>query len=95
MSSKSEGSSRDQGAAQQPEEMTEHTLRRIIGERRDKAEKLRAGGHNPYRNDFVPSHSCAEIRDRYQDTRPAADESAAPAGRKGEDGGKDSGKDKD
>ncbi|WP_428266801.1 lysine--tRNA ligase [Haliangium sp.] len=49
----------------------EHTLERIVGERRDKANELRARGHNPYRNDFAPTHSCAAVRARYQDTQPA------------------------
>ena len=57
------------GAAQSAEE-TEHTLRRIIGERRDKAGELRKRGHNPYRNDFEPSHRCAEVRAKYDGTRP-------------------------
>jgi lysyl-tRNA synthetase class 2 len=51
-------------------ERPEQTLHRIIGERRDKASELRALGENPYRNDFRPSHSCAEARARYEDTKP-------------------------
>jgi lysyl-tRNA synthetase class 2 len=51
-------------------ERPEQTLHRIIGERRDKASELRAAGENPYRNDFRPSHSCAEVRARYEGTQP-------------------------
>jgi lysyl-tRNA synthetase, class II len=46
------------------------TLDRIIRERRDKAAALREAGYNPYRNDFVPNASCAEIRARYEPTKP-------------------------
>ncbi len=51
-------------------ERPEQTLHRIIGERRDKASELRALGENPYRNDFRPSHSCADVRARYEGTQP-------------------------
>ena len=50
---------------------SERTLDRILNERRDKAERLREHGRNPYRNDVAPSHSCAEVRVRYADTKPA------------------------
>ena len=52
-------------------ERPEQTLHRIIDERRAKADELRALGENPYRNDFRPSHSCAEVRARYEGTQPA------------------------
>ena len=48
------------------------TLGRIMGERREKVARARAAGRNPYRNDFRPTHSLAEIRSRYEPTRPAA-----------------------
>jgi lysyl-tRNA synthetase class 2 len=51
-------------------ERPEQTLHRIIEERRAKADELRALGENPYRNDFRPSHSCAEVRARYEGTQP-------------------------
>ena len=46
------------------------TEERITDERRAKAGNLRAAGRNPYRNDFRPSHSCAEVRKRYEGTKP-------------------------
>jgi lysyl-tRNA synthetase, class II len=48
------------------------TLRRIMGERRDKAQRLAVAGHNPYRNDLRPSHDLATIRARYEPTRPTS-----------------------
>jgi lysyl-tRNA synthetase, class II len=51
-------------------ESSETTLHRIIGERRDKAHALREQGLNPYRNDFAPTHSCAEVRRMYEGTMP-------------------------
>src|SRR6185503_2442101 len=47
------------------------TLARIIGERKEKAAALRASGRDPYRNDFRPSHTIAEVRARYEPTKPA------------------------
>jgi lysyl-tRNA synthetase class 2 len=52
-------------------ERPEQTLHRIIDERRAKADELRALGENPYRNDFRPTHSCAEVRARYESTQSA------------------------
>lgn len=46
------------------------TLSRIMRERREKAAALHDAGHNPYRNDFTPSDACADIRDRYDGTKP-------------------------
>ncbi|HWM84199.1 MAG TPA: lysine--tRNA ligase [Kofleriaceae bacterium] len=43
-----------------------------MAERRVKAGRLRDAGHNPYRNDIRPTHTCAEIRARYEPTRPQA-----------------------
>src|SRR5687768_2875556 len=51
---------------------TEGTLARIMAERREKVARARAAGRNPYRNDIVPTHSAAEVRRRYEPTRPAA-----------------------
>ncbi len=53
----------------------ERTIDRIIHERRGKADALREGGCNPYGNQFRPSHSCQEIRSRYEGTKP---ETSAP-----------------
>ncbi|ACY16474.1 lysine--tRNA ligase [Haliangium ochraceum] len=53
------------------QERPEQTLHRIIGERRDKAAELRDLGQNPYRNDFRPTHQCAEVRAKYEGTQPS------------------------
>jgi len=58
-------SSREPGAP-------ESTLDRIIGERKDKAAALARAGRNPYRNDVFPTETIAEVRGRYDATRPAA-----------------------
>jgi lysyl-tRNA synthetase class 2 len=55
----------------------EQTLRRIMGERREKARRLASSGNNPYRNDLGPTHDLAAIHDRYDRTKPAADAPAA------------------
>jgi lysyl-tRNA synthetase, class II len=47
-------------------------LDKIMGERRQKAESMRAAGQNPWANDWKPSLSLAELRARYQGTRPTA-----------------------
>jgi lysyl-tRNA synthetase class 2 len=60
-----------EAANEAPDAQSEHTLRRIMAERREKAEALRERGHNPYRNDFKPSATCAEVRARYQGSQPA------------------------
>jgi len=52
-------------------EAPESTLARIIGERRDKAAALRGAGKSPYRNDLRPSQTLAEVRGRYEATKPA------------------------
>ncbi|MEZ4367221.1 MAG: lysine--tRNA ligase [Kofleriaceae bacterium] len=54
----------------QGESEPESTLDRIIGERRAKASALRAGGRNPYDNTWAPTHTVAEVRARYEPTRP-------------------------
>jgi len=48
----------------------EKTLDRIIAERRAKAAALREAGRNPYGNDFRPSATIAEVRARYEATKP-------------------------
>jgi lysyl-tRNA synthetase class 2 len=50
---------------------SEGTLARMMAERREKVARARQAGRNPYRNDIGPSHSCAEVRRRYEPTRPA------------------------
>ena len=49
----------------------ESTLDRIMHERRDKAAALRAAGRNPYDNTFRPEISLADVRARYEATKPA------------------------
>jgi len=49
----------------------EKTLDRIIAERRQKGRLLAESGRNPYGNGFRPTATCAELRERYQDTKPA------------------------
>ncbi|HTE55691.1 MAG TPA: lysine--tRNA ligase [Kofleriaceae bacterium] len=56
-------------------EAAEGSLGRIMAERREKAARIREGGRNPYRNDVRPTHTCGEVRARYEPTRP---EPAAP-----------------
>jgi lysyl-tRNA synthetase, class II len=48
----------------------ESTLDRIMDERRAKARALRDAGSDPYRNDIGPAVALAEVRARYQATRP-------------------------
>jgi lysyl-tRNA synthetase class 2 len=57
-----------------PPEQPETTLARIMDERRAKATALREAGSDPYRNDIGPAISLAEIRTRYQATKPATPE---------------------
>ncbi|MDB4953411.1 MAG: lysyl-tRNA synthetase [Myxococcales bacterium] len=59
-------------------EQPEGTLERIIGERRAKATAMRAGGIDPYRNDVFPKDSLAEVRARYEATKPEPQVKAAP-----------------
>jgi lysyl-tRNA synthetase class 2 len=55
-----------------PTDPPETTLARIMDERRGKARALRTAGSDPYRNDVGPAISLAEVRARYQPTRPAS-----------------------
>ncbi len=48
----------------------ESTLERIMAERAGKADRLRAAGHHPYRNDVKPTHTVASVRARYEPTKP-------------------------
>jgi lysyl-tRNA synthetase class 2 len=62
-----------------PPEQPETTLARIMEERRGKARALRKAGSDPFRNDIGPAVTLAEVRDRYQATKPPpADPAAAP-----------------
>jgi lysyl-tRNA synthetase class 2 len=54
------------------------TLARMMAERREKVARARAAGRNPYRNDLAPSHSCDEVRRRYQATRPPEGAAGGP-----------------
>jgi lysyl-tRNA synthetase class 2 len=49
---------------------------RIIGERRSKAQAMRAAGQHPYANDWKPEITLAALRARYEGTRPTT-----PAGK--------------
>jgi hypothetical protein len=53
-------------------EPPESTLDRIVGERRDKAAALRAGGADPFRNDVGPTVAISALRVRYEATKPTA-----------------------
>jgi lysyl-tRNA synthetase class 2 len=53
-----------------PQEPTSSNLDRIIGERRAKAEALRAAGSHPFRNDIGPAISIASVRAKYEPTKP-------------------------
>jgi lysyl-tRNA synthetase, class II len=69
---------------------TEGTLARIMAERREKVARARAGGRNPYRNDIGPTHSAAEIRRRYEPTRPPSvdDDAGRQAAQTDDDAGR-------
>ncbi|MBZ0238107.1 MAG: lysine--tRNA ligase [Deltaproteobacteria bacterium] len=47
-----------------------------MAERAEKANRLRAAGHHPYRNDVKPTHAIADVRAKYEPTKPAT-----PAGK--------------
>jgi lysyl-tRNA synthetase, class II len=64
-----------------PPDQPESTLERIMDERREKGRSLRAVGSHPYRNDVGPSSAIAEVRARYEPTRPAPPAAEAPAPR--------------
>jgi len=71
-----------------PPEQPEKTLDRIMDERRGKAKALRDAGSHPYRNDLRPAISLAEVRARYQATKPAPAEPPAAKGARPEKGEK-------
>src|SRR5438552_667194 len=48
----------------------EKTLDRIMQERREKGQALRAAGSEPYRNDVFPTTTLAEVRAKYGATKP-------------------------
>jgi lysyl-tRNA synthetase class 2 len=48
----------------------ESKLDALMAERRAKASALREAGHHPYRNDIGPKQTNAEVRARYEATRP-------------------------
>jgi lysyl-tRNA synthetase class 2 len=48
----------------------ESKLEQLIAERREKARALRASGNDPYRNDVRPNVAIADVRARYEPTRP-------------------------
>jgi len=72
--------------AQGPEDVN-----RLIQQRQLKAQQLREAGHNPYRNDFQPTHTTADVLQRYAgleppeggtpDAAPLSDDRFAVAGR--------------
>jgi len=57
-------------SSSRPPDSPESTLDRIIGERRAKATTLRAAGSDPYRNDLGPAITLAEVRAKYEPTKP-------------------------
>ncbi len=59
--------------ASRPEDQPESTLDRIIGERREKAARLRTAGSDPYRNDVGPAISLAAVRTLYAASKPEAE----------------------
>jgi lysyl-tRNA synthetase class 2 len=65
--------------ATSPPEQPESTLERIMEERRAKAHALREAGSDPYRNDVGPTTAIAEVRARYEPTRPETPAPRDPA----------------
>jgi lysyl-tRNA synthetase class 2 len=63
-----------------PPEQPEKTLDRIMDERRGKAKALRDAGSDPYRNDLGPAITLADVRARYQATKPPPADPAAARG---------------
>ena len=58
--------------------LPEKTLDRIMQERREKGQALRAAGSDPYRNDIGPALTLAEVRARYESTKPPPAEKPVP-----------------
>ncbi len=63
------------------DESDPETLQRIIGERKNKAESMRAAGANPYANDWKPDTTLAKVRAGYEATRPTAPPEKGKAGK--------------
>jgi lysyl-tRNA synthetase class 2 len=59
--------------------------RELIAERERKVAELRAAGKNPYANGFVPSHTAAEVTERFAPEIAAAAAAPPPPGEKGSD----------
>ena len=53
--------------------------RELIAERERKVAELREAGRNPYANDFAPTHTTREIRDRFAPALAAAASGATAA----------------
>jgi lysyl-tRNA synthetase class 2 len=54
--------------------------RELIAEREKKVAELRALGKNPYANGWVPTHTAADIIERFRGVTPPPEEAAAPKG---------------
>ena len=50
----------------------------LINQRLRKVEELRAMGQNPYRNGFSPTHTTAEVRQRFADVPPPDEPTKQP-----------------
>ncbi|HEU0031677.1 MAG TPA: lysine--tRNA ligase [Kofleriaceae bacterium] len=64
--------------ARPPDTSPAPTLDRIMDERRGKARALAEAGSDPYRNDVGPTSSIADVRARYDATRPPPPDPSAP-----------------
>jgi len=53
-------------------------VNKLIRQRQQKVDALREGGHNPYRNDFKPTHTSRQVREVFADRRPPAEPSRHP-----------------
>jgi lysyl-tRNA synthetase class 2 len=51
---------------------------RLVEQRRQKVADLRTAGENPYRNDFEPRHTTADVRERFADVAPPEEPSREP-----------------
>ncbi len=65
------------GETEQAEPSVED-VNRLIQQRQQKVAQLREAGQNPYRNDFRPTHTTAEVRARYEGVTPPVSESREP-----------------
>jgi lysyl-tRNA synthetase class 2 len=55
--------------------------RELIAEREKKVAEIRALGANPYANDFVPTHTAAEVLTRFDGVKPPAEEQGQKDGK--------------